>query len=142
MPRIIAWQTEHYWRLWWLVSWGLNILFILSIAAKVNLSSHFDSPNKNQQIVFYQKYYFGNISSSLHFSPKTLSWSGLCIIILILHMWLSPILCQGCQRAWNIWKNLEFHCVTWETWKIKGNFLKTWKIFFWLRIFLLMKIWK
>ena len=27
-------------------------------------------------------------------------------------------------------ENLEFHCMTWETRKIKENFLKTWKIFF------------
>ena len=40
---------------------------------------------------------------------------------------------QGCQRTWKTlktWGNLEFHCVTWETWKIKENFLETWETFF------------
>ena len=37
---------------------------------------------------------------------------------------------QGCLWTWKTWKNLESDCVTKETWKIKENFLKTWKIFF------------
>ena len=71
---------------------------------------------KDQQILFYQKYYFWKCLIQCTFwlslvSPKRFSKSGLCIIFLLLHMLLCPTVCVSIFFPP---KKLENFCITFD----------------------------